>query len=83
MELDQLREENKLLKKSRVKKPRELFFKVSNRKAVSVYGLNRYPVTLYKNQWERLLDKKDELLDFIEENESSLASNIKDKDKAA
>ena len=39
---------------------------------MSVYGLGRFPVTLYKEQWERLLDLTDDIRDFIKENESKL-----------
>jgi hypothetical protein len=39
---------------------------------VSVYGLGRFPVTLYKEQWIRLLDMSDDIRSFIEENESKL-----------
>jgi len=46
--------------------------KVSQKGGVSVYGLGRFPVTLYKEQWEKLLDMADELRAFIRENASSL-----------
>ena len=45
---------------------------VSQKGGVSVYGLGRFPVTLYKEQWLRLLDKKEEILDFIKENDAQL-----------
>ena len=47
-------------------------FKVSEKGAVSVYGLGRFPVTLYYEQWVRLLDSSDALRQFMEENKSSL-----------
>jgi hypothetical protein len=47
-------------------------FKVSNRGAVSVYGLQRFPITLYRNQWERLLKHQAELVAFIKANEAKL-----------
>lgn len=47
-------------------------FKVSEKGAVSVYGLGRFPVTLYYEQWVRLLDQADQLREFMEENKSSL-----------
>ncbi len=47
-------------------------FKVSDKGAVSAYGLGRYPVTLYAEQWERLLGKADELRAFIEAHRSEL-----------
>jgi len=46
--------------------------KVSEKGGVSVYGLGRFPVTLYKEQWIRLLDMVDDIRSFIEENESKL-----------
>jgi hypothetical protein len=49
-----------------------LYCKVSEKGAVSVYGLQRMPVTLYMEQWHRLLDFADELKKFIQENESKL-----------
>lgn len=70
-ELEKLKAENAKLKKgSGVKK--EISFKVSQKGAVSVYGMGRFPVTLYKEQWNRLLAKKEELLSFIEENDADL-----------
>jgi hypothetical protein len=47
-------------------------FKVSDKGGVSVYGLGRFPVTLYYEQWVRLLDKAPELREFLEENKSKL-----------
>ena len=47
-------------------------FRVSEKGAVSVYGLGRFPVTLYYEQWVRLLDQADALRQFMEENKSSL-----------
>ena len=47
-------------------------FKVSEKGAVSVYGLGRFPVTLYYEQWIRLLDSADALKQFMEENKSNL-----------
>lgn len=48
-------------------------FKVSKVGAVSVYGLQRWPVTLYRGQWERLLAKRDELVKFIADNAGALS----------
>jgi hypothetical protein len=48
-----------------------LYCKVSEKKALSVYGLQRMPVTLYAEQWERLLDYADEIRKFIVENNSA------------
>ena len=47
-------------------------FKVSDKGGVSVYGLGRFPVTLYYEQWLKLLDRVQDLRDFIEENKSKL-----------
>ena len=46
--------------------------KVSEKGGVSIYGLGRFPVTLYKEQWIRLLDMADDIRSFIAENESKL-----------
>ncbi len=46
--------------------------KVSEKGGVSVYGLGRFPVTLYKEQWIRLLDMAEDIRSFIAENESKL-----------
>jgi hypothetical protein len=54
------------------KKTGKLEFKVSEKGGVSVYGLGRFPVTLYQEQWARLLDAADALRAFIEENKSRL-----------
>jgi hypothetical protein len=47
-------------------------FRVSEKGGVSVYGLGRFPVTLYYEQWVRLLDNADQLKQFMEENKSGL-----------
>lgn len=49
-----------------------LSFKVSEKGAVSVYGMGRFPVTLYYEQWLRLLDVADKLREFLEENKDKL-----------
>jgi hypothetical protein len=49
-----------------------LEFRVGEKGGVSVYGLGRFPVTLYYEQWIRLLDKSDDLRSFLEENKSRL-----------
>lgn len=68
-ELERLRAENERLKQT---KPRTVSLKVSDKGGVSVYGLGRFPVTLYKEQWTKLLDMADEIRAFIKENESKL-----------
>jgi hypothetical protein len=68
-ELERLRAENERLKQ---KTTRATSLKVSEKGGVSVYGLGRFPVTLYKEQWGKLLDMADEIRAFIAENESKL-----------
>lgn len=54
------------------KRSGDLQFKVSEKGAVSVYGMGRFPVTLYYEQWTRLLERADDLRTFMEENKSRL-----------
>jgi hypothetical protein len=61
-----------LQEKVRTRQRRAVDFKVSEKGAVSVYGLGRFPVTLYYEQWVRLLDHVDQLREFLEENKASL-----------
>jgi hypothetical protein len=61
-----------LEQQAHAKKPAELEFRVSEKGGISVYGLGRFPVTLYYEQWSRLLDRAEELRTFIEENKSKL-----------
>ena len=68
-ELDRLKAENERLKGERA---RGISMKVSEKGGVSVYGLGRFPVTLYKEQWAKLLAMADEITAFIRENESRL-----------
>lgn len=63
--------EAKLAKKQA---PRAISFKVSQKGAVSAYGLGRFPVTLYGSQWERLLERKDDILAFLAANKADLAT---------
>lgn len=69
-ELERLRAENEALKQG--PKRGSLFLKISEKGALSVYGLGRFPVTLYKEQWLKLLGIADEIKTFIEENNSRL-----------
>jgi hypothetical protein len=57
----------------------DLRFKVSEKGAVSVYGLGRFPVTLYLEQWEKLLASVEELRAFIEANKSKLKTKDRTK----
>lgn len=70
-ELAKLKAENEKLK-SEKNKSRDITFKVSQKGALSVYGMGRFPVTLYKEQWEKLLERKDDILEFISANEAEL-----------
>jgi hypothetical protein len=64
-------EASKLLAASEPKRG-QLYCKVSEKGAVSVYGLQRMPVTLYVEQWERLLDFGDQVKSFLKENDAKL-----------
>lgn len=70
-ELERLRKENESLKKASAK---GVSIKVSEKGGVSVYGLGRFPITFYKEQWTKLLDMADEIRAFIKEHESQLKS---------
>jgi len=70
-ELTRLRAENEALRTGRTA-PGGVSFRVSQKGAVSVYGLGRFPVTLYQEQWEKLLAQTDELKAFIEANRDRL-----------
>jgi hypothetical protein len=69
LEIERLKAENEALKK---KRNTAVSMKVSEKGAVSVYGLGRFPVTLYQEQWQKLLALADEIKTFIEENKASL-----------
>jgi hypothetical protein len=68
-ELERLRRENAALKKGTNTGIR---MKVSEKGAVSIYGMGRFPVTLYKEQWLKLLNMSDEIRAFIAANEAAL-----------
>jgi hypothetical protein len=68
-ELERLKAENDRLKNER---GRSVSLKVSEKGGVSVYGLGRFPVTLYKEQWTRLLAMADEIRTFIKEHDAEL-----------
>jgi hypothetical protein len=67
-ELERLRAENEALKRPRG----QMSLKVSEKGALSVYGLGRFPVTLYREQWEKLLGMAAEIRTFIEQHDSEL-----------
>ena len=64
-------EATKLLEENEPKRG-NLYCKVSEKGAVSVYGLQRMPVTLYVEQWTRLLDFSDDLRGFLKDNDAKL-----------
>jgi hypothetical protein len=68
-EVARLRAENESLKK---RGSRGVSMKVSEKGGVSIYGLGRFPVTLYKEQWTKLLDMADEIRAFMKENDAKL-----------
>ena len=68
-ELERLRQENAALKKGAAK---GVSLKVSEKGGLSVYGLGRFPVTLYKEQWIKLLDLSDEIRTFISTHDKEL-----------
>jgi hypothetical protein len=68
-ELERLKAENAALKS---RSGRGVSMKVSEKGAVSVYGLGRFPVTLYQEQWLKLLDLAEDIRAFIRENEAKL-----------
>lgn len=68
-ELERLRAENEALK---AKTKGSTSIRVSEKGGVSVYGLGRFPVTLYKEQWLKLLAMAEDIKRFIAENESRL-----------
>jgi hypothetical protein len=70
-ELARVKEENERLKG---RQGRGMSLKVSEKGALSVYGLGRFPVTLYKEQWQKLLAMTDEIRAFLEENDARLKS---------
>ncbi len=70
-ELERVKAENEALKK-RGQRGGNTMLKVSEKGGVSVYGLGRFPVTLYREQWEKLLAMSDEIKAFIAANKDRL-----------
>ena len=68
-ELERLKAENRAL---RARGSKGVSMKVSEKGGVSIYGLGRFPVTLYQEQWLKLLDLADDIRAFIKENEGQL-----------
>jgi len=69
---EELKERLAQLEKQGARRTGSLEFRVGEKGGVSVYGLGRFPVTLYYEQWNRLLDASDKLREFMEENKSKL-----------
>ena len=68
-QLEALKKENEQLKTRDSAKPT---MKVSTKGGVSLYGLGRFPVTLYKEQWLKLLDQADDIREFIDAHSTEL-----------
>jgi hypothetical protein len=68
-EIERLRKENEALKKPT---RGQISLRVSEKGGLSVYGLGRFPVTLYREQWEKLLGIADDIKNFIQENDQAL-----------
>jgi hypothetical protein len=68
-EIERLQAENEALKKPA---RGQISMKVSEKGALSVYGLGRFPVTLYREQWEKLLGMTDEIRAFVRDNDQAL-----------
>tara|TARA_Y100001934_G_C12084121_1_gene646157 strand:+ start:421 stop:663 length:243 start_codon:yes stop_codon:yes gene_type:complete len=62
LELERLRAENEALKKT---KSSQITFKVGKKGGMSLYGLGRFPVTLYKSQWIMLLEASEKITEFL------------------
>jgi hypothetical protein len=76
--LARLEAENRALREQVERKPGQLRLKVSEKGGLSIYGLGRFPVTLYKEQWVRLLDYADEIRSFLKNHDQQLKSKQND-----
>jgi hypothetical protein len=72
-ELERLRKENEALR-AKTSHSKGLSMKVSEKGALSIYGMGKFPVTLYKEQWIKLLDISDDIRKFIKDNDGYLKS---------
>ena len=78
--LARLEAENKALREQvDERRPGQLRLKVSEKGGLSIYGLGRFPVTLYKEQWIRLLEHAEEIKSFLKENDSLLKAKQQGK----
>lgn len=73
-ELERLRKENEELRLKSATHSRALSMKVSEKGGLSIYGMGKFPVTLYKEQWLRLLDISEDIRKFIKDNDAALKS---------
>lgn len=81
-ELEMLRAENAALKAAKPA-PRALSMKLTDKGGVSVYGLGRFPVTLYPEQWQRLLGISHDIEAFLEANKAHFLTKEESKARAA
>lgn len=72
-EIKALAAENAKLKEANQPKARALSLKVSQKGAISIYGMGRFPVTLYASQWLRILGIADQIVKFVDDHRSELA----------
>jgi hypothetical protein len=72
-ELDRLRKENESLKKGAAK---GISMKGSEKGGLSIYGLGRFPITLYKEQWTKLLDLSDDIRSFLAAHDAELKTKV-------
>jgi hypothetical protein len=72
-EVEQLRQENEALKAPKKRAEPSVSFKISAKGAISVYGLGRYPVTLYEGQWTKLFAAAKDIATFINANQDKVA----------
>jgi hypothetical protein len=74
-EIESLKAQNEALKTAKKSKEPSLTFQVSEKGGVSIYGLGRFPVTLYAKQWHKLFNVIEELKDFIRVNDAILTKD--------
>ncbi len=63
----------RLVEAQRVQNKKNIVVKVSPKGCVQINGIRRFPVTFYKNEWEQIFDMKDEIEQFIKDNDHLLA----------
>jgi len=77
MSKEQLQETIAKLQAEKKERPKELFCKVSAKGAMSLYGLGRFPVTLYYQQWQKVLASVNNITQFLEENKAQFSVKTK------